>query len=89
MMGTPQKSHAAAYWMMCAMPTVCCMERQSERQGQWGYTRFVTYTLQDESGSSLRAVGFKLDGIARYHDWNSPKGDREKTIEAEKISKVR
>lgn len=28
-----------------------------------GYRRFITYTLPEESGSSVKAVGFHLDGI--------------------------
>lgn len=37
-----------------------------------GYRRFVTYTLPHESGASVRAVGFRLDGIvsARADGWN-------------------
>ena len=32
---------------------------------EMGYTRFLTYTLPEESGSSLRAVGFQVDGVVR------------------------
>lgn len=37
-----------------------------------GYHRFVTYTLPQESGSSLRAVGFRQDGVttARPLGWD-------------------
>lgn len=43
-----------------------------------GYRRFVTYTLTSESGSSLKAVGFKLDGLtqARPNGWNHPSRPR-------------
>ena len=38
-----------------------------------GYTRFVTYTLPDEPGGSLRAVGFRLDGMtSSAKGWDSP-----------------
>jgi hypothetical protein len=39
-----------------------------------GYRKFVTYTLTTESGSSVKAVGFKLDGLtqARPKGWHSP-----------------
>ena len=39
---------------------------------EMGYHRFVTYTLPQESGSSLRAVGFLRDGLtsARPLGWN-------------------
>lgn len=35
-----------------------------------GYTRLVTYTLQQEGGASLRAAGWKLIGEAGGGDWN-------------------
>ena len=37
-----------------------------------GYRRFVTYTLLEESGSSVRAVGFRYDGntAAKPDGWN-------------------
>lgn len=39
-----------------------------------GYRRFLTYTLPGESGSSLRAVGFQLNGMGSPspNGWNSP-----------------
>ncbi len=38
-----------------------------------GYRRFVTYTLPDEGGSSLRAAGWRLDGEVRGdRTWNTP-----------------
>ena len=37
-----------------------------------GYRRFLTYTLPEESGSSLRAVGFRLQGETRGEGtWDS------------------
>ena len=44
-----------------------------------GYQCFVTYTLPSESGSSLRAVGFRLDGMTSVHadGWNSPSRPRD------------
>lgn len=43
-----------------------------------GYRRFLTYTLPDESGSSLRAVGFQPDGVtkASANGWDSPSRPR-------------
>ncbi len=43
-----------------------------------GYRRVLTYTLPSESGASLRAVGFVLDGMTRYNKngWNSPSRER-------------
>jgi len=45
---------------------------------EMGYRRFLTYTLPEESGSSLRAVGFQPDGItqASAGGWNSPSRPR-------------
>jgi hypothetical protein len=34
-----------------------------------GYTRVITYTLADESGSSLRASGFVLEAIVKGESW--------------------
>jgi hypothetical protein len=33
-----------------------------------GYERVYTYTLESEPGSSLKAVGFKIDGTVRADD---------------------
>ena len=40
-----------------------------------GYTRFITYTLPEEGGGSLKAAGFHLDGIVpgRKDGWNRNK----------------
>ena len=35
-----------------------------------GYRRMVTYTLPEEGGSSLRAAGFKLVGVAGGGSWS-------------------
>jgi len=37
-----------------------------------GYRKIITYTLQDESGASLRAVGAVVDrSVNHTHQWNS------------------
>lgn len=37
-----------------------------------GYTKIITYTLEHESGASLKAVGFVQDGITHGgRDWNT------------------
>jgi len=43
-----------------------------------GYRRFITYSLTHEPGSSLKAVGFKLDGFtqSRPNGWDSPSRPR-------------
>lgn len=57
---------------------------------EMGYRRFLTYTLPDESGSSLRAVGFQPDGTTRpsSEGWNSPSRPR-KTNRYPKGEKIR
>lgn len=55
-----------------------------------GYYRIVTYTLPQESGSSMRAIGFQQDGItsARPTGWNCrsrPRSLPEKYPNTEKI----
>jgi len=43
-----------------------------------GYRRVITYTLPEESGASLKAVGFNTDGITRStrDGWNTPSRPR-------------
>lgn len=48
-----------------------------------GFTRIVTYTLPNESGSSLKASGFIQDGVVRGRDWNCPSRPR-KTLTQDK-----
>ncbi len=59
---------------------VCsCLYARTIRIGrELGYRRFLTYTLPEESGSSLRAVGFQPDGVtqASTGGWNSPSRPR-------------
>lgn len=45
---------------------------------EMGYRRFLTYTLPEESGSSLKAVGFQFDGLvpASTTGWDSPSRPR-------------
>jgi hypothetical protein len=52
-----------------------------------GYKRIVTYTLPDESGSSLRAVGFTEIGLTKAESWNRPSRARkhQSIYEAEKV----
>jgi hypothetical protein len=41
-----------------------------------GYTRVITYTLPSESGASLKAAGFTLNGRTTYSPWNTPSRPR-------------
>ena len=44
-----------------------------------GYRRFLTYTLPEESGSSLRAVGFQPEGVTKAPagGWDCPSRPRD------------
>lgn len=35
-----------------------------------GYGRLITYTLEDEGGSSLRAAGFRVVGEVKGRSWS-------------------
>lgn len=68
----------------CADPRyadVCsCLYARAVRIGrEMGYRRFLTYTLPEESGSSLRAAGFQPDGVVKPSagGWNSPSRPRD------------
>ena len=41
-----------------------------------GYRRIITYTLQEESGKSLRAVGAKVGGEVPAGEWDTPRRAR-------------
>ena len=44
-----------------------------------GYRRLITYTLCEESGASLRAVGFHVDAeLAERPSWNTPGRQRQR-----------
>ena len=38
----------------------------------FGYTRVITYTLEEESGASLRAVGGRIVGQVEPREWSVP-----------------
>ena len=37
-----------------------------------GYSKIQTYTLSSEDGASLKASGFRPDGLVKGRDWNTP-----------------
>jgi hypothetical protein len=41
-----------------------------------GYRKLITYTLQTEPGTSLRAAGFRLVGEVTKQSWNRPSRPR-------------
>ena len=52
--------------------------REAERRG---FQKIITYTRQDESGTSLRAAGWDCEGAAGGRSWNG-KGRKRNTAEA-------
>jgi hypothetical protein len=42
----------------------------------FGYTRVITNTLEEESGSSLRAVGGRVVGRVEAREWSAPSRPR-------------
>jgi hypothetical protein len=42
-----------------------------------GYSRVITYTLEEESGASLRAVGAQVVGQVQPKEWSVPSRPRE------------
>ena len=56
-----------------------------------GYRRVLTYTLPEESGASLKAVGFEYDGMTRHsaNGWDVPGRPRRKPMKYPYCQKVR
>ncbi len=55
-----------------------------------GYRKVITYTLQEESGASLKAAGFRLEGQTEAKDgWSVPSRERKELDKYPKGSKNR
>jgi hypothetical protein len=56
-----------------------------------GYRAVLTYTLPEESGASLKAVGFQIDGITKIYPngWDMPGRPRKKPIRYPTGPKIR
>lgn len=50
--------------------------REAKRQG---FEKIITYTLESESGTSLIAAGWVIDGKVKGRSWNTPSRPREDT----------
>ena len=46
---------------------------------EMGYKRVITYTLQSEPGTSLKASGFIMGGVTAKKSWDTPSRPREIT----------
>jgi hypothetical protein len=61
-------------------PNVCSMLYGATRRAAlaMGYRaeNVITYTLESESGASLRAAGWRLDGLAKGGGWDRPSRTR-------------
>ena len=44
---------------------------------EMGYRKVITYTLAEESGTSLRAAGWSVDGTTRGDSWDRPNRPRD------------
>lgn len=44
---------------------------------EMGYKKIITYILADESGTSLKAAGWKFDHITKGHKWTCPSRPRQ------------
>ena len=54
-----------------------------------GYDRIYTYTLQSEPGVSLRAAGWREDGVVKGRSWNTPSRPRVDKTEVQQEDKIR
>jgi hypothetical protein len=56
------------------VPNGCSMLYGALVRAAWalGYRRVLTYTLEEEPGTSLRAAGWQSDGMAGGGDWATP-----------------
>lgn len=60
------------------------------REARWrGAPVVVTYTLEDEPGTSLRAAGFEDDGLTAGGAWDSPSRPRAERVDIEDVRKRR
>jgi hypothetical protein len=50
-----------------------------------GYQQVITYTLASESGSSLRAAGWRKDGEVNGRSWDCPSRPRQTELIADKV----
>lgn len=60
-------------------PNVCSFlyGRAARIAKDLGYSRIITYILDTESGISLRASGWKFDGMTRGGSWDCPSRPRQ------------
>lgn len=54
-------------------PAASCMRRRTVQHGQW----VVTYILDTENGSSLKAAGYTCEGRAGGLEWNGAKAPKQ------------
>ena len=54
-----------------------------------GYNHILTYILCTETGTSLRAVGWNMEGTTKGKSWNSPSRPREQKSLFQELDKVR
>ena len=57
-------------------PAASCMRRRTVQRAM-GYNRVVTYILDTENGSSLKAAGYTCEGRAGGLEWNGAKAPKQ------------
>lgn len=67
-------------------PNACSMLLAAARRAAvaLGYRRTITYTQQDEPGTSLRAAGWRLDGVSSGRPWDRKSRPRPRALKGEK-----
>jgi hypothetical protein len=70
-------------WNACSM----LYGAAARKARQLGYTKAITYTLESEDGTSLRAAGFTPEAVTKGGSWNRP--SRARTDTAPTVRKVR
>jgi hypothetical protein len=60
---------------VCSM----CYGRAARIAKEMGYDKCITYILEDEPGTSLKAAGWKFEALTQGGTWNSAKRPRAQT----------
>jgi hypothetical protein len=67
----------ALVWNACSMLYAWAAREARKR----GFQKIITYTLEDEAGTSLRAAGWQIEHTTRGGSWNTPSRARvDKTV---------
>jgi len=90
MVGRPVSRHQDNGWTLevnrvatDGTPNACSMLYGAARRAAWalGYRELITYILETEPGTSLRAAGWRCLGVRRGGNWNVASRPRVDTAE--------